>query len=349
MSNIKTAALALVLLAIILFPAAVTLADAQTSHPVEAQLVLMAQNAADQIQNQITHAYAEPNATQKIQTAHLTDQFEGNLTLYQEDGLAKLSKAQQALNNGQYTSASDSALGALEVFRNVYGSLQSILQAAGITSQAALSNQEIADAITSEMQRDGALSQILPTNTSQNTLDLLNRANQTLLTAQILAQNGETDAAQTEYLRAKQDITRIYQDLKTQAQQSNSWRLGVYCQTLQQQIQERFAYGKQNGIDFSGALAAKGYQSEAQFMAALQTRIQNAQTQGDLQDAVAECQVISQMVQQMEQALNQEISMQQQGQTNTGGSGVGGDGAGSGVGSGGSSSGSGNQTKTGKS
>jgi uncharacterized membrane protein YgcG len=348
MPTTKTAVLALVLLATIMFPAVLTFANAQTNHTVEEQIVGIAQKAGDQIQNLITHAYAEPNATEKIQNANLTDQFEGNLTLYQEEGLAKLSEAQTALKNAQYTVASDSALQALEVFRNVYGSLQSIMKTSGITSQATLSNQEIIDAINSELQRVGTLNAILPANTSQNTLNLLQGANQTLLNAQTLAQKGETAAAQTEYLRAKQDITQIYQNLKTQAQQTNNWRLSVYCQTLQQQIQERFAYGKQNGIDFSAALSAKGYQSEAQFMAALQTHVQNAQTQGTLQDAVAQCQLISQMVQQMEQVLNQEISNQQQGQANAGGAGVGGDGAGNSGGTG-SSGGSGNQTKAGKS
>jgi hypothetical protein len=327
MLNTKTAALALLLLAIIAFPVVLTFANAQTSHSVEENLVSLSQEAGNQVQTLIAKVYADPNATQKLENANLMDQFEGNATLYQTEGLAKLSNAQEALANSQYTSASDSALQALDVFRSTYSSLQSLLEAAGVPVDASLGNQELLDAIERELQRVETLKEILPTNASQDILITLDNAKERLLEAKTSALNGEIETAQTQFVEAKQFITQIYQYLKTEAQQSNTWRLNEYCQKLQQQIQERFSYGKQNGVDFTAALAARGYQSETQFIQALQAKIQNAQNQGDIQDAIQECELINQMVQQMQQSLNQEINSQQQNQGSTSGGGVGGDGS----------------------
>ncbi len=326
MINTKTAALALILLAIIAFPVVLTFANAQTNQSVEENLVAMAQGAGNQVQTLITKIYTDPNATQKIENANLMDQFEGNATLYQAEGLAKLSNAQEALANSQYNSASDSALQALDIFRSSYSSIEVILEAAGIPIDTSISNQELIDAIERELQRVETLKEILPSNTSKDTFDLLDNAKEKLLEAKTSTLKGETDTAQAQFVEAKQFITQIYQYLKTEAQQSNTWRLNEYCQKLQQQIQERFSYGKQNGIDFTAALAAKGYQSETQFMQAIQAKIQNAQSQGGIQNAIQECELINQMVQQMQQSLNQEINSQQQNQGGTSGGGVGGDG-----------------------
>ncbi|MGD6850587.1 MAG: hypothetical protein ACQCN6_00840 [Candidatus Bathyarchaeia archaeon] len=348
MLNTKTAALALLLLAIITFPVVLTFANAQTSHTVEEKLVTLAQEAGDQVQTLIAKVYADPNATQKIENANLTNQFEGNATLYQNEGLAKLSNAQQALANSEYSTASDFALQALEVFRNTYSSLQAILETAGVPSDASISNQGLLDAIERELQRVEMLKEILPTNTSQDVVSLLENAKAKLLEAKTSALNGEIDTAQTQFVEAKQFITQIYQYLKTEAQQSNTWRLDGYCQKLQQQIQERFSYGKQNGIDFTAALAAKGYQSETQFMQALQAKIQNAQSQGDIQNAIQECESISQMVQQMQQSLNQEINSQQHNQGGASGGGVSGDGNSNNSTTSDGTSGNGNGTKGGR-
>jgi hypothetical protein len=122
---------------------------------------------------------------------------------------------------------------------------------------------------------------------------------------------------------------------------------------LQERIQERFRYGSQNGIDFSSTLHSLGYQSENQFMQALQTQIQNAQAQFDIKKAIDDCLTIGQTVQQMEQALNQEIT-HQQGPNPSNGAGTSSgpdDGVGNstgGNGSGGSNTGNGGVSKGGK-
>ena len=286
-------------------------ANGQINITVEENTVKLATQAANQIQTLITGIYADENATEKIQNASLTQQFDGNITLYQNEGLNQLKAAQEALEDSNYDLAADSALQALTIFREVYCSLQVILAKADLQEISEIDNQELMDTVNRELQRLNTLQNLLPANTPQEIITLIETANSTLLEAKQELQDGKYNDAQTLYLEAKQNITEIYQYLKTQAEESNTWRLSGYCEGLQQRIQERFRYGNQNGANFTATLQSLGYQSENQFIETLQNRIQNAQSQSEINNAIQECLTIAQMVQQMEQALNQEISHQQ--------------------------------------
>jgi len=311
MTKNKAVALSLLILLMCSILPTILLVNGQVNITVEEKTVKLAEQAENQIQNLITAVYADKNATAKIQNASLTQQFEGNVTLYQNDGLNQLTAAKEALANSNYEVAADSALKALIIFREVYSSLQEILEKAGLQDTSTINNQELIDAINRELQRLNTIQNLLPSNTTQETITRIETANNTLLQAKAALQEGKYAEAQTLYLEAKQNITQIYQYLKTQAEESNTWRLSGYCEIMQQRIQERFRYGNENGVDFTATIQSLGYQSESQFMQALQNRIQNAQSQLDIKIAIEECLTIDQMVQQMEQELNQEISRQQ--------------------------------------
>ncbi len=343
----KNKAMALSLLVILLCSMLTTLlfVNGQVNITVEENTVKLAEQAGNRIQNLITAVYADENATAKIQNASLTQQFEGNVTLFQKDGLDQLTAAQEALANSNYDIAADSALQALAIFRQVYSSLQAILETAGLQDNSSINNQALIDAINRELQRMNTIQNLLATDAPQEIITLLETANSTLLRAKAALQDDKYAEAQTLYLEANQNIIQIYEYLKTQAEESNTWRLSGYCERLQQRIQERFRYGSENGINFAAPLQSLGYQSENQFMQALQNRIQDAQSQSDIKNAIQECLTIDQMVQQMEQALNQEINRQQgpspsNGNDGTsGGNGTGGTTGGNGTNNGGNGSG----------
>ena len=90
-------------------------------------------------------------------------------------------------------------------------------------------------------------------------------------------------------------------------------------------------------------LQSYGYQTESQFLEALQNQAQRAQGEQNFNIALQDCEAVSQMVQQMEQSLNQEIGRHQAqngpGGSDSSGSGSGSSGSGSGSGYGGSGSG----------
>jgi len=330
-----------IFLVVTILPAMVFV-SAQTNQVIEEKIVKLAEEAGNQVQSLITRIYSDDDTLGKIENVTLTNQLESNITLYQTEGLDKITAAQEALANSQYDVAADSALEALQIFRDVYNSLQAILKVADAQFDGLIGNQELSDAITRELQRISTLKDILAMDTPQEIFNLLDDAEDKLLEAKTMLLDGKVDEAKSLFLEAKQNIVQVYQYLKNQAEESNTWRLNAYCQRLQQRIQERFAYAIQHGVNFNSTLESHGYQSENQFMQTLQGRIQNAQSQTNLQNAIQECESISQMVQSMEQALNQEINRQQGGGGTGGGNGPGGAGGSNGGSGGGSGSGSGN-------
>jgi hypothetical protein len=289
----------------------------------EENFVKLVERAADQIQNLIDLVDANETAKQQIENVGLLDEWGANVTLYEEDGLVKLADAQQALADSEYETAVDAAVEALRIFREVYSSLHVILEAADLRKGHLIENQGLLEAITRELKRIDRLKEILPAETPQEIWDLLAEAEGSLNEARGLLLDGYPAEAKSAFLDAKASISEVYQYLKAQAEESNTWRLRNYCEMLQERIRERFRYGREEGIDFSDVLQSYGYQSESQFMEALQNRTQTSQSEQNFDNAIQECEQADQMVQQMEQALNQEI-IRQQGQNGPGSGGNGG-------------------------
>lgn len=335
----KVAAIAIIVSIILAASPAMILAQAQLQTEPAEKFVALAERASQQVQNIIDLIEANETAIDQIDAVGLIADFEGNVTLYESEGLDKLSLAQDALGVPDYEAAVSHAIDALSVFREVYSSIHVILEAADLQKGHLLENQGLLEAITRELERIDHLKEILATETPQEIFILLEEANELLDEAKILLLAGDTTAAKSVFLEAKVKIAQIYQYLKTQAEETNTWRLNNYCEGLQYRIQEKFRYCRQQGIMFTNVLQSQGYESEAQFMLALQNKIQTAENEQDFNYGIQECQAISQMVQQMEQALNQEIS-QHQGQYGESGSNFGYEGSGSGHSGGGGPGGS---------
>jgi len=302
---------------------AMLVAQGQIQTAPSQQMLTLAEKAGQQTQNLINMINADQNALAQIQTAGLTYEFKENATLFLT-GLAYLETAKTALANSEYQDSIDSMVQALSVFREVYSSIHAILQAAADLEKGDLiENQAIMEAITRDLQRIDNLEEILPDGSPQEILKLLDDTKELLNQAKTLLLDGDITAARSAFLEAKQDISEVYQYLKGQAEESNTGRLNNYCQGIQERIQERFRYGKNQGVDFTGVLQSYGYQTESQFMEALQNRIQTAQTEQNFNLALEDCESISQMVQQMEQSMNHEISsyQAQKGPINSGSSG----------------------------
>ena len=287
----------------------IVLVNGQVNKSIEENMINLATQTGNQIQNLITKVTSDEQAMAKIEKVGLSQQFESTLTLYQKEGLDKLAAAKEALADSNYDSAGDLALQALTTFKKVYISLNEILESADLTDHALIRNQEIMDAINRQLTKINALENLIDQNATEQ-ISSLEAAKNNLLEAKNALSNGNYEQAQTLYQKAKESITQIYQYLKTQAQDSNIWRLDGYCEKLQQQVRERFQYGNQNGVDFTSSLQALGYQSQNQLMQELQNKVTNAQSQTDIENVIQECLALNQMVQNMDQALDQAISHQ---------------------------------------
>ena len=318
----KAAALAILISIILATAPTMFLVQGQTQAAPAEKMVELAERAGQQVQNLIDMINANETALAQIETVGLITQFEDNVTLYETEGLGSLAAAQEALANSEYEAAVDSAVEALSVFREVYSSIHVILEAADLQKGHLIENQGLLEAITRELQRIDRLRDILPGDAPQEITDLLDDAEELLNEARTLLLDGDETAARSTFLEVKQSISQVYQYFKAQAEESNQRRIYNYCEGVQQRIQQRFRYGRDQGVDFTGVLQSFGYQSEHQFMEALQNRTQTAQGEQNFDNAVQDCEGIRQMVQEMEQALNQEIKRHQN-QYGLGGSGNG--------------------------
>jgi len=292
------------------------------------ELVELADRAEQQVKNLIDLVYANETALQKIEDVGLLDELESNVTLYGE-GVGNLTVAHDALESADYEAAVDYATEALSVFREVFRSIHIILEDAGLQKGHIVDNQGLLEAITRQLQRIDRLREILPEDAPDEIKQLLDDAEALLDidAARALLLEGKETEVISNLQEAKQLISQVYQYLKEQAQESNSWRIGDYCERARERIRERFRYGNQTGIDFSAVLESLGYQSENQFMETLENMIQTAQGKaGDFKNALQDLEAIGQMVQEMDQALTQEMHRYQGGN----GQGGGDDGSGSG-------------------
>jgi len=292
------------------------------------ELVELADRAEQQVKNLIDLVYANETALQKIEDVGLLDELESNVTLYGE-GVGNLTVAHDALESADYEAAVDYATEALSVFREVFRSIHIILEDAGLQKGHLVDNQGLLEAITRQLQRIDRLREILPEDAPDEIKQLLDDAEALLDidAARALLLEGKETEVISNLQEAKQLISQVYQYLKEQAQESNSWRIGDYCERARERIRERFRYGNQTGIDFSAVLESLGYQSENQFMETLENMIQTAQGKaGDFKNALQDLEAIGQMVQEMDQALTQEMHRYQGGN----GQGGGDDGSGSG-------------------
>lgn len=318
----KVTAIALLVSVILLASPMMLLVQGQTQTTPAEKVVWLAETAGQHVQNLIDLINADDDALTQIDSVGLTVDFETNVTLYETDGLENLEAAQEALAKSDYGDAVDSAVEALSVFREVYSSIHVIMEAADLQRDDLIENQGLLEAITRELQRIDRLGEILPDDTPQETLDLLDDAAELLSEARTLLLDGDETAARSAFFDAKESISEVYVYLKEQAVDSNTWRLYNYCEQAQERIRERFRYGRDQGFDFTGVLQSFGYQSESEFMEAFQNWAQTVQGEQNFGDALRDCEVLSQMVQRMEQALNQEIN-RHQGQNGSGGSGSG--------------------------
>jgi hypothetical protein len=157
----KVAAIAIVASIILATAPVMFLAQGQIQSAPTSQVVGLAERAGQRVQNLIDLINADDDAQTKIDVAGLTEEFEANVTLYETDGLQNLADAKEALSNSEYDVASNYAVEALRVFRNVYSSINVIMNAAGLQRNDLTENQGLLRAITANF-KNRSLREVLP-------------------------------------------------------------------------------------------------------------------------------------------------------------------------------------------
>ena len=320
---LKRKVLLLATLAIVLITAAPTSAlfagQTQLSADLAAKkIVEIAQTADVQVKNLIDSVYADDEALQKITDTDLMGNFEGNVSLY-EEGVSWLTTAEQALESADYDQAIIDAKEALQTFRQVFKSINWILQDAGLKTNQELDAASLLDAINRALTKIERLRELLPADTVDQ-IALLDQAENLLNIeeAQNLILEGKLSTVADNLSQANQLITQVYQYLKFEAELSNTDRIYGYLQGTTQtreRFRERFGQANAEGVDVTAVLNSLGYQNEEEFMKALQNMTQAAQGEiGNMDEIMQELEAINLGIQQMDQTLTQEMNRHQYGQ-----------------------------------
>jgi len=226
-----------------------------------------------------------------------------------EEGKALLADAQVAFEAEDFESAVENAIDALRIFRDVLRSVYASLEDAGIDANEVVDAQGFLEAIGRARARIAYLRVLFEDNSEVEAL--LDKAETDLDLAEEVFEDDLSEA--TYYLReAHQQISEVYSLLKEEAVLSNEWRLFDYCERIRERTRERFRGGRDQGVNVDAFLESLGYQSENQFMEALEGLIQNAKNNSEIfGESLEVLEAIGNMVREMDGELTQEINRHQ--------------------------------------
>ncbi|MGD6933468.1 MAG: hypothetical protein ACQCN5_04595 [Candidatus Bathyarchaeia archaeon] len=282
-------------------------AQAQNQDSTQTLLTLTKEtrNQLDDLINQIS---ANETTLQKIENYGLLISFEGNVSLYAQ-GVENLTRAEAQFASGDYNGAQASLIQALSNFKTVNKSMNSILGICNPQPANEADAQGLLEANVRARERISWLKTVVASNET-STLELLNQAENcfNIYSLNQLATQEQITQALANMEQGNALLSQTYQNLKMQGEALDSWRLNNYCNNLIAMVQERFQYGHSQGVDVNGFLQSMGYKNESAYIAELQHRIQEAINQpGDFQNKLANLNDLNSLIQNTDQALNQEI------------------------------------------
>jgi hypothetical protein len=273
-------------------------------------LLTLTQQTKNQLDALINQIKENETTLQTAENYGLRNSFDGNVSLYAQ-GVENLTLAESQFASGNYDSAQASLIQALNTFHMVYTSMNSILNICDPQPEL-VDAQGLLEANNRAREQINWLRTVVPENAT-NTLALLNQAENCFNINSLNQLTTQEKITQTiaNMEQGNALLAQVYQFLKTQGEESDSWRLTNYCNNMIAMIQERFQYGNTQGVDVNGFMQSMGYNNEAEYIAELQQRIQEITSQpGDIQNKFASLNELSGLIQNTDQALNQEIIQQ---------------------------------------
>lgn len=286
------------------------------------RMVEIAQEASDKVGDLIELVSSNLTALDMIETAGLDDEFDANITRYDE-GVQNVTNALACLEADDYEGAIENATEALSIFREVYRAIHVILCNADVQIGQTVDPEELEDAIERSIQKVADLKELI--SEDADIYSNLVEAETLLLNAQDELALGNIEEAKDYLRQANSLISEVCQYLKEVAQELNPSRIRDYCEEAYQyrhRFSERFGQAETEGFDVNGFLQGFGYQNEDDFMTRFQEMIENAQGTDDIDDAIDDLEEIGRLVRQMDSNLTQNMEQHraQHGQ-NTGGAG----------------------------
>jgi translation initiation factor 2B subunit (eIF-2B alpha/beta/delta family) len=312
---VKTSKIAIVIIlatiVVMAAPASAAMFQGQSENIKAEKIVELADKAGQKVENLIALVYVNDTVLEKIETATLLDELEGNKTLFDE-GTANVTAAYAALEAEDYEGAVANATQALEIFRDVFKSINLILYESDVQKGQIIDAPGLLVAMQRALERIERLRELLPEDATE-ALELLDDATSYLDvdTARLWLLDGRVTDTVNNLTQANLLISEAHRYLKAQAEQGNLMRIRNYLQGMEQilrRTKERLEWADNEGINIGSVLESFGYGSVTEFEQALQNMIQNAQeNMGEIREAIRNMQEIGRTMREMNEALAQEI------------------------------------------
>jgi len=305
-------AIAIILVAIVAMaaPASAAMYHGQSESDKAEKIVEVAEKAGQKVENLIALVYVNETAIELIENATLLDELEGNVTLFDE-GTANVTAAQYALETEDYEGAIANATQALEIFREVLRSINTILEDSDVQRGQIIDGQGLLVAMQRALDRIDRIRELLNEDATK-ALELLDNATIYLDIdeARLWLLDGNVTETAYNLTQANRLISEAHHYLKDQAKESNSWRINNYiCQMerAQERVRERYQYAGDEGIDVDSVLESLGYQNMNEFIETIQGMTENAQGNDDIKDIIQELKEIGRTIREVDKTLAQEI------------------------------------------
>jgi hypothetical protein len=310
-------AIAIILATIVVMAAPVSAAmfHGQSESFKAEKIVELADKAGQKVDNLIELVYVNDTALEMIENATLLDELEGNVTLFDE-GTANVTAAYDALEAEDYEGAVANATQALEIFREVFKSINLILDASDVQKGQIIDGQGLLVAMQRALERIELLRELLPEDATE-ALELLDNATIYLDvdTARLWLLDGNVTETAYNLTQANHLISDAHRYLKTQAEQGNLNRIRNYLRVMERirgRIRERLELAGTEGIDVDDVFQSFGYENATQFEEAFQNMTENAQeNMADIKNTIMEMKQFGQTMKEMDKALAQEIKQNQ--------------------------------------
>lgn len=272
-------------------------------------LVELADQAREKVESLFDLIYANESAVEAITDAGLLDDLEGNQTLFDE-AVTLLAEAQTALDEEDYQAASEKAIDALRMFRDVFKSLNRILAEAEVQRGRLVDAQGLIEAMRRALERIERLREVLPANATE-ALALLEEAESYLNVDEAIALLNEGNVSQvvSHLVQANRLIAEANVALRVQARLMNAVRIRNFLRDLQrirERLWERLERASNRGFNVTTILGRLGYANVEEFNQSINEMMSNAEHwMAQIRNAVQELNTIRERL----RTINHELTI----------------------------------------
>lgn len=209
------------------------------------RILSVTESAKNAVQRLITYVEENETATALIEEAVLMDDFEGNITRF-EDGVSILEDARGSFEKGNYEDAISKAMEVLAIFREVFRNINRILCSAKIKSREIMDGQGLIVAMNLALNRVERLEKLAEALNEKgvdvsDVMGLLNQARGKLSIdeARKLIEQGDVSTVARNLAEANRLIAEASRILNAKNRRLIAERVKQYLERLRAKVRER--------------------------------------------------------------------------------------------------------------